>query len=322
MIIIRLHGHLKQLFGEIFKFEARTVKEAIHALDCNIASFRNELTKDGRRYHIVVNEKEDYADQNKIYFPLGADSVVDVIPEFEGGGFSLKGALMAIAGILLIIYAPALIAGAATSLLGSGTFAAGFASAAAAGSASTMAALGALGGGWAAAASAIGYIGTSLLTMGVASMLAPDQPKTEDEGGKKSSSLSSIENTMGQGIPIPVGYGRLLCGSNVISFITSSNLSDFWPATVEVDAATGKQSEVYHYGDNKQVETTSGNNLTTVTTSAVYDDNSTSSVPVTTFDEKTTVTVSNPTSSGGTTYTSIGGGSIKYRNSILPGQDE
>jgi predicted phage tail protein len=315
MIIIRLHGHLKQLFGEMFKFEARTVREAIHALDCNIASFRNELTKDGRRYHIVVNEKEDYADQNKIYFPLGADSVVDVIPEFEGGGFSLKGALMAIAGILLIIYAPALVMGAASWAAG-GSFAAGFAGAVAAGGAATTGALASFGAGWAAAASAIGYIGTSLATMGIASMLAPDQQKTEDEGGKKSSSLSSIENTMGQGIPIPVGYGRLLCGSNVISFITSSNLSDFWPATVEVDAATGKQSEVYHYGDNKQVETTSGNNLTTATTSAVYDDNSTSSVPVTTFDEKTTVTVSNPTSSGGTTYTSIGGGTVKYKDSI------
>lgn len=183
MIIIRLHGHLKQLFGEMFKFEARTVKEAIHALDCNIASFRNELTKDGRRYHIVVNEKEDYADINKIYFPLGADSIVDIIPEFEGGGFSLKSALMVIVGVLLVIYAPAIVAG-FQSLAAVGSFAAGFTTtgAFASGLAGGAASLGAIGS---AVASSIGYVGVSLATMGVASMLAPDQPKTEDEGEKR-----------------------------------------------------------------------------------------------------------------------------------------
>jgi predicted phage tail protein len=300
MITIRLHGYLKEVFGEIFNFEAKTIKEAIHALDCNFSSFRNELTKEGRRYHVVVNDTEDYADINKILFPLAKNSIVDIVPEFEGGGFSLKSVFTVIVGVLLVIYAPALIMGVAAQAAG-GSFLAGVAGAAAAGGAATTAGLAAMGGAWAAVAQSVAYLGVSLATMGVASLLAPDPPSEKDGGGQKSTSLSSIENTVGQGTPVPIGYGRMLCGSNVISFISSSSLNGFWAASVQVDAGTGKAEDVLYFGEDSGVDAGVDNN----TNQTVNGNTNTVDVtPSPSQEENVTVVKIDYTSTGGgiTTY--------------------
>lgn len=315
MIIIRLHGHLKKLFGEVFKFEAKTIKEGIRALDCNIPSFRRELIKDDRKYHIIVNDTEDYADPNKIYFPLSTDSVVDIVPEFEGGGFSLKSALMVIAGVLLVIYAPALIMGMAAQAAG-GSFVAGVAGAAAAGSAATTAALASFGAGYAAAASAIGYLGVSLATMGIASMLAPDPASDNSGAGVKSTSLSGTENITGQGSPVPIGYGRMLCGTNVISFITASNLQGYWPATSTVSGTTGRVTDIYEVANNEAGISADSANNTTGTTNENNTSTGTHSGEVNTTEEDT----ANVTTSL-VDYSDQGGGLVTYKDGTARDRD-
>jgi len=63
-----------------------------------------------------------------------------------------------------------------------------------------------------------------LALAGVASLLAgPDGP---DGGGDKSSTLNQSENIVGQGMPIPVGYGRLMVGSLVLSSTSTSSYTE------------------------------------------------------------------------------------------------
>lgn len=63
-------------------------------------------------------------------------------------------------------------------------------------------------------------MGLSLVVGGVAELLAP-QPKMQDadssEAAAKSYAFAGPQNTVGQGPPVPVGYGELLCGGHVIS---------------------------------------------------------------------------------------------------------
>lgn len=105
-----------------------------------------------------------------------------------------------------------------------GNLGAGFAAVAAGASFSAVAATGfaaAVGGALAVAGSAIGW---GLALAGVASLLAgPDGP---DGGGAKSSTLNQSENIVGQGMPIPVGYGRMMVGSLVLSATSTSSYSE------------------------------------------------------------------------------------------------
>jgi predicted phage tail protein len=73
--------------------------------------------------------------------------------------------------------------------------------------------------GSATVASVVGSIGVSLVLGGVAQMLSP--PKDLSPGSQDTSSPSyafnGAVNTTAQGNPVPVGYGRLIVGSAVIS---------------------------------------------------------------------------------------------------------
>jgi predicted phage tail protein len=67
----------------------------------------------------------------------------------------------------------------------------------------------------------LGNVGFALALGGVAQMLAP-QPKMDagagsQEANSPSYTFNGAVNTTAQGHPVPVGYGRLIIGSAVIS---------------------------------------------------------------------------------------------------------
>lgn len=215
MLTVRLHGHLEEKFGSEFKFEASSVREVIDALQANFDDFTEEFIKDERAYNILVDY--EMQDINGCVLPVKTDSVIDIVPVILGAGF-LKSLGLIIVGALLIIYAPALVAGFQSAAAGLG-FGAGFSTVGAFGAGLGSTAL--LGTAGAAAASAITAIGWSLALAGVASLLAgPDGP---DGGGEQSSSLNQTENIVGQGMPVPIGYGRMLVGSAVLSATSTSS---------------------------------------------------------------------------------------------------
>jgi predicted phage tail protein len=205
MLTVRLHGHLEEKYGSEFQFEAATVREVIDALQANFDDFTEEFIKDQRAYNILVDaEAQEIAG---CVLPIKTDSTIDIIPVIGGAGF-LKALGLIIIGAILIV---------ATSGAGLGFLA----SAAAGGSAFSglaglaVSAIGAVG------ATTVAALGWGLALAGVASLLAgPDGP---DGGGAKSSSLSQTDNIIGQGMPIPVGYGRLMLGSFVISATSTSS---------------------------------------------------------------------------------------------------
>ncbi|WP_429503008.1 tail assembly protein [Paraburkholderia youngii] len=71
----------------------------------------------------------------------------------------------------------------------------------------------------------IGF-GASMALSGLAELLAPRPKATaqkENPDNEPSLAFDGAVNTMGQGGPVPLGYGRLLVGSQVISVGFSSN---------------------------------------------------------------------------------------------------
>jgi len=201
MLTVNLHGHLEEKFGTGFKFDAKTVGETISALQANFPEFSHELAKDNRAYHVLV-DAEDYADSEKVTHPIKTDSTVDIIPAMEGSGGGLGAIGAIILGAVLIVAAPY---AAATLFQG------------------VLAPMGVYGV-TASVVAGITSIGWGLALAGVASLLAPDKPDTS-RTDSKSTSLQSGENVVGQGMPVPVGYGRLLLGSVVISATYQSNLT-------------------------------------------------------------------------------------------------
>lgn len=221
MLTVRLHGHLEEKFGAEFRFEAATVREVIDALQANFDDFTEEFIKDQRAYNILVDAEAQ--EIGGCVVPIKTDSTIDIIPIIGGAGFLKTLGLIVIGAVLIIATA-----GAATMLAGgmatglAGTLGAGLIGM---GVTSTL------------AISAISAIGWGLALAGVASLLAgPDGP---DGGGEKSSSLSRTDNIIGQGMPVPIGYGRLMVGSVVLSATSSSSYTYYSPAWTYENTSTG-----------------------------------------------------------------------------------
>lgn len=185
MRTVRLYGHLGKRFGRIHQLEVRTPAEAIRALSANFKQFAKVIA-DGE-WRILVGGKAQSLDQ--IQDPLSAD--ISIVPAIGGAG-----------GFGKIVLGAALIA-ASFYLPGATYF-----SAASAFSID-------------AAAIASG-IGTSLLIGGISEVLfAPPKASGADVKERPENRPSYVfngpVNTTGQGNPVPLCYGRLRVGSQVIS---------------------------------------------------------------------------------------------------------
>ena len=202
MLTVRLHGHLEEKYGSEFKFAASTVREVIDALQANFDDFTEEFIKDMRTYNILVDAEAQ--EIGGCLLPLKSDSIIDIVPVIGGAGFLKTVGLIILAAVL--IFRPELIvAFLPEALAAGGTF-------------------------------IVKAIGFSLLMAGVSSLLAgPDGP---DGGGPESSSLSNTDNIIGQGMPIPVGYGRMMVGSIVLSATFTSSYTEVSKAWTYYDTDT------------------------------------------------------------------------------------
>jgi predicted phage tail protein len=187
MITVLLYGFLAEKYGKRHKLAIRTPAEAIRALSANYADFKQSLVESGYEYRVLVGA-EDRADEHGLHLP--ATKTIKVIPLVSGSG-GLGKALLGAALIAASFYLP-------------GTQ---FLSAASSFSFSLS-----------GIASSIGF---SLLLGGVSQMLfAP--PKAKSGASERAANLPSYAfngavNTTGQGNPVPVCYGKLRVGSQVIS---------------------------------------------------------------------------------------------------------
>jgi predicted phage tail protein len=185
---IRLYGDLGRRFGRVHHYAVSSVGEALRALMANFDDFERTFVGDGAHYRVWtggarLHEAED------VNLPTGGREIIRIAPVIAGakkGG--LGSILLGVALIAAAVFMPAAIAGI------------GF--------------FGTTVGGL------MGSIGLSLVLGGVAQMLAP-QPKNEAGSQESKNSPSYVfngaVNTTAQGQPVPVGYGRLIVGSAVIS---------------------------------------------------------------------------------------------------------
>ena len=187
MATIILLGELGPQFGRRHKMVVASAAEAVRALSANFPTFERELVSSGERgvgYKVLVGRDE--LNLERLHEPSGQQRIT-IAPVISGAGGN---------GLGQIILGAALIAVAWWNPMG-----------------------------WAAAGSFLSQatlysVGTSMILGGVAQMIAPT-PKSSDPSerpeNKPSYAFNGAVNTTAQGQPVPVGYGRLIVGSAVIS---------------------------------------------------------------------------------------------------------
>lgn len=186
MRIIRLYGHLGQRFGRQHRLDVRSPAEAIRALCANFAGFAQAVA-DGQ-WRVLVGGKAQSLDQ--MHDPLAAD--ISIVPAVAGAG-----------GFGKVVLGAALIAFSVMNpTFGLLPFTSG-----------PLAGM--------SIGSIAGNIGLSLALGGVSQMLfkPPKPPKLPAERPENmpSYAFNGVVNTTAQGNPVPVCYGRMRVGSQVIS---------------------------------------------------------------------------------------------------------
>jgi len=228
MITVNLHGKLGQDLGETWELDVSSVSEALHAIDINTKKLRQWLItyKDEYEYEILVdqnnlfNETPDYKNIDELKnseFCLNIKDkikTIDIVPSIIGsGGFGkiALGAGAIIGAVALGVFTPFLLP-----------------------------------------AVSLGFAGLGLIAAGTSELLSkppPSVPFTAQQtnpidgqgqaGGAVSYLFNGPVNTVGEGGPVPVGYGQLLVGGNNVfsnyDIIYRAYTSDFSDATLQVE---------------------------------------------------------------------------------------
>ncbi|WP_230486502.1 tail assembly protein [Morganella morganii] len=188
MVKIELGGVLGKTFGKTHQRLIRTTSEAIRALCCTITGFEQFLnTSKSRGLTFAVFRGKKNIGEDDLGFPVTGD-VIRIMPVVIG---SKRG------GLFQTIFGAVLVAAAVFMSGGIGAaFAAG-------GMTGFMATTGAV-----------------MMLGGIIQMLSP-QPNgiaMKDQGENKPSyAFGAPTNTVSQGYPVPIGYGKRRIGGAVIS---------------------------------------------------------------------------------------------------------
>jgi predicted phage tail protein len=196
---VKLYGHLAKEFGEEFSFLAKSPAEVIQLLNINFSTFQQAILNfKGEGYLVKVGI--DILPLEDIHKPTSSYETIKIIPIVKGsGGGKGGGLLMLIAGAALIAFSGPIGAAMVGSEVGATT-------------------LGLTAGAWGSIASSIGM---SLVLSGVSMLLYSPPPIPSNA---QSINFDGAVNTIKQGECVPVGYGRCMVGSAVISAGISTQL--------------------------------------------------------------------------------------------------
>lgn len=190
MITILLYGHLGRQFGRVHRRAVKSAAEAVRALCVTLPGFRRALI-DGGAYR-VLNGGRTALTLDELGHPLPEKHSLRLVPVVAGASKGLGSILLGAA------------------LIGFGFWSGG-------------ATLG-FGAAWTAGGTTLaGYfatsIGVSLVLGGVSQALTstPQSQNVEAVSNRPSYAFDGAVNTAAQGGPVPVLYGRLTVGSQVIS---------------------------------------------------------------------------------------------------------
>ena len=232
MIKINIHGKLGQEVGEFWDLDVVSVSEALRAIEANTGKLRNFLleNKEDFEYQILVNKENLFNEvpkfetiedlKNSEFFLDISEKVdtIDIIPEIIGSDFWSKAAgiflgAVTIAAAIFVPFVAPVLAFAVPGLL---------------------------------------FAGIGLIAAGVSSLLSkppPNVPFTAQQadaidgsaGGPSSYLFNGPNNTVGEGGPVPVGYGELIVGGHNIMSNFSYNVN----ASKSTVNSTTKQVSLY-----------------------------------------------------------------------------
>jgi predicted phage tail protein len=187
MVTVILLGELGRRFGRRHSLAIASAAEAIRALTANFPAFERELVASGERgvgYRVLAGR--DALALDRLHEPTGTQHIT-IAPVLTGAGGDGLGQILLGAALLAVAWWNPM--------------------------------------GWAATGtflsqSTLYSVGTAMMLGGVAQMIAPtpkaSEPSERPEN-QPSYSFNGAVNTTAQGHPVPVGYGRLIVGSAVIS---------------------------------------------------------------------------------------------------------
>lgn len=186
MLTVRLLGELGKRYGRKHRLDVRSPAEAVRALCANFRDFRQFVASSADRHvgYRVLIQKQDVSEA-ELHNP--ASQTITFVPVVAGANFlkKLGGVILGAALIAAAFFLPPV------ALIGTMTL-----------------------------ASVTFTIGVSMVLGGIAQLLSPT-PKTPDTNAGAANEPSYIfngaVNTSAQGAAIPVGYGRMIVGSAVIS---------------------------------------------------------------------------------------------------------
>ena len=188
MTNIILHGILAKEFGESFRMKINKAANAVKAIDVNRRTFNKrifQLSREGLNYTMIVDGKKitELEELNIQKEP----QQIHLVPLIVGSG-----------GAILVA---AIIGGGATA--------------------------GTLVGGAAFAAAVINAVVLTAVSIGLQMLLAPKPDagppiSASTKALAESFNFSNKANTASQGVPVPVGYGRLKVGSQLIQMSIKS----------------------------------------------------------------------------------------------------
>jgi predicted phage tail protein len=187
---IVLKGFLAEKYGEEWNLAVNSPAEAFRAIEVNRPGFLKDVAdagNDGYVYQVCLDQRD--LDETELRFPFGNETLY-LVPCIQGAGKG-GGIIKTILGIIIMVVAivtfnyEGIPAGA--SFFGS-AYGAAF------------------------------MFGMSM-TLGGISQLLTSTPTSElgNSDKKESYTFNGPINTTNQGNPVPIGYGRLTIGSQVIS---------------------------------------------------------------------------------------------------------
>ena len=199
MKVVKVYGALRKRLGQCrFEFDVNTPAQAIKALCVNFPGLDKWLIdseQDGVGYRVTVS-KEKVTEENvaPLLLPFSDKEVFSITPVIAGAG---DGGGRILAGLGLVALAVA--TGGTGLVFGVSGFSAGL-----------------------GISAAVGNIGLFLVLGGIAQAISPQPELSSLDNGPdaarlESFSFSNVVNTARQGLPVPIAYGRVFVGSQVIS---------------------------------------------------------------------------------------------------------
>jgi predicted phage tail protein len=185
---VRLYGELGRRFGRVHLLAVSTAREAARALCAVLDGFEREfLGADGlRSYHVFVGRGAARRDisENQVIEPVGATEPIRFVPVIAGAKSAgatqiILGSLLVVASIALNVWSQGALNAITTPML---------------------------------------KLGVILILGGVVGLISRQRQKSDPAASDTPSYAydGPVNNTQ-EGGPVPLAFGRVVCGSTVIS---------------------------------------------------------------------------------------------------------